>query len=290
MAAFECAKKLVWATRLLTGMQITVVLPAPILEDNKATILLSRKPSLNSGQSRRMQVRWHWMQVQVEERAIRLTYIPTHAQVADLFTKSTSRSIFSQLSPLLQGTAPIYSGAVATALSSLRNETKNRIEFANMMGESQQGPDQEGPDMQVDPDAESDSDADRIRRALTTPLVNSHDITGAAEELLWELPDLSEHFETLREGARELLNMSRTYNMVLRRAKGTLVAKLSHQMKVLREAQQIVIDEHRRIPSQPSSSSSLQFCAYYYGSCRTRRSWPELSVSKCSCRYQRTDG
>ena len=82
---------------------------------------------------------------------------------------------------------------------------------------------------------------------------------GATEELLWELPELAEHFETLRERARELLDMSRTYNMVLRRAKGTLVARLEHQIALLQGAYQASINERQRVANHSAARSSLQF-------------------------------
>ena len=101
MTAFEAAKRIMWVLRLLNGLQIEVKVPVPILEDNNAAIQLSRRPSLNSGHSRNMEVRWHWLQAQVEARQVRLTYLTAAWQVADLFTKAVNGSLFNRLSPLL---------------------------------------------------------------------------------------------------------------------------------------------------------------------------------------------
>jgi len=103
MTAFDAAKRIMWVLRLLNGLEIEVKLPVPILEDNNAAIQLSRRPSLNSGNSRHMEVRWHWLQTQVEARQVRLTYLNTAWQVADLLTKAVNGALFNRLSPLLIG-------------------------------------------------------------------------------------------------------------------------------------------------------------------------------------------
>ena len=53
--------------------------------------------------------------------------------------------------------------------------------------------------------------------------------------------------------------MSRTYNMVLRRAEGTLVARLEHQIVMLQAAYQTSIIERQRGTSRPAARCSLQF-------------------------------
>ena len=127
MTAFEAAKRIMWVLRLLSGLQIEVKVPVPILEDNNAAIQLSRRPSLNSGHSRHMEVRWHWLQAQVEARQVRLTYLTTAWQVADLFTKAVNGSLFNRLSPLLMGEEEINQGAIRASLENLEFESSNRI-------------------------------------------------------------------------------------------------------------------------------------------------------------------
>ena len=132
MTAFDCAKALLWTTRLLQGMNVDVQLPAPILEDNNAAIQLSRRPSLNSGNSRHMEVRWHWLQTQVKQRSVTLVYVPTEWQVTDLFTKGLGKAIFTRLSPLLMGEERFNTGAVRTALTRIEREASNRVQQAHM--------------------------------------------------------------------------------------------------------------------------------------------------------------
>ena len=140
MTAFDAAKRIMWVLRLLNGLQIEVKLPVPILEDNNAAIQLSRRPSLNSGNSRHMEVRWHWLQTQVEARQVRLTYLNTAWQVADLFTKAVNGALFSRLSPLLMGEEEVNQGAIKASLERLEFESSNRIDQedarANLMQQS----------------------------------------------------------------------------------------------------------------------------------------------------------
>ena len=51
--------------------------PVPLLEDNQATIYLSKHPSLNGSRSRHMEIRWHWLKQAVRDEEVVLVYIPT---------------------------------------------------------------------------------------------------------------------------------------------------------------------------------------------------------------------
>ena len=119
MVACEGGKRAVQLLLCARSLGLTIRSPVPILEDNMATIALSMKPSLNSGRSRHMDVRWHWLQQMHLERKLRLHFIPTEWQVADLFTKNACAPVHARLQPMLMGTVSLVSGAVSHALHKL---------------------------------------------------------------------------------------------------------------------------------------------------------------------------
>ena len=147
MEAFECAKAVVHTSRLLTNADMPMREPVPILEDNEAAIKLAMKPSLNSGRARHMEVRWHWLQEQSEARHVRLGYIPTEWQVADIFTKNLSRPRFERLRSSLQGDEPVYAGEVRAALVKIDYAGRHRItHHAHMMIQQTRPAEDTGPE------------------------------------------------------------------------------------------------------------------------------------------------
>ena len=128
MEAFEGAKELVHHFRLCTGHTLQIRTPLPVLEDNSAAIMLSMKPSLNSSRARHMEVRWHWLQQQHLKRLIRLQWVSTEWQVADLFTKNLCKPVFQRLAPILMGSCPINTGAVREALNKLAATIQHHTE------------------------------------------------------------------------------------------------------------------------------------------------------------------
>jgi hypothetical protein len=56
MSATEAAKFARWLLRLLAGFGLEAKTPVPLLEDNQASIFLSKHPSLNGARSRHMEI------------------------------------------------------------------------------------------------------------------------------------------------------------------------------------------------------------------------------------------
>ena len=128
MTASDCSKDVIHDARKLEGAQLPVRLPIPILEDNEATIKLSAKRSLNSGRARHMEIRWHWMQAQASLGRVKLVYVPTEDQTADIFTKNLTRAAFEKHQATLQGTSRVYQGGVRRALVRLDHAGRFRIQ------------------------------------------------------------------------------------------------------------------------------------------------------------------
>ena len=117
MAATEGAKFSKWLMRLLNGFGLETVKPVPMLEDNSATIYLSKHPSLNGSRSRHMEIRWHWLQEAVRAGDIILWHIPTAGQPADILTKPTPKHVHDALVPTEMGQQAAYTPCIKQALA-----------------------------------------------------------------------------------------------------------------------------------------------------------------------------
>jgi hypothetical protein len=75
---------------------IATDIPVEILEDNRASIDWS-KHTCNSTKMRHLERDLKWIQTHVANKQIKLIHIPTHNQIADIFTKPLASPIFSHL-------------------------------------------------------------------------------------------------------------------------------------------------------------------------------------------------
>ena len=67
-----------------------------ILEDNKAAIDWAKKPGAGS-RMKHLETELHWIKRAVRDRAIRLQYVPTKEQLADILTKALGPALFIAL-------------------------------------------------------------------------------------------------------------------------------------------------------------------------------------------------
>jgi hypothetical protein len=67
--------------------------PIPIYCDNTSAISISKNPVMHS----KSQIKYHFLQEQVAEKNIRVEYVGTKEQVADIFTKPLPREAFEYL-------------------------------------------------------------------------------------------------------------------------------------------------------------------------------------------------
>ena len=135
MQAHSAAVAIAWAVRLLAGMGLEVRTPVPLLEDNIATTHLALRPSLNAGRARHMEVRWHWLQLQVAAGRVRLLHLPTEWQIADILTKSLPKKQHQFLTELLQGDHPSYSGEIRRVLLKY-HRTQGRLTEATVKSQN----------------------------------------------------------------------------------------------------------------------------------------------------------
>ena len=111
-AAAESAKESVWLSRLLKDLGIEDVSlitkgdlsekeyqgakPMTIFEDNSGCIGLSKNP-VSHKSSKHIEIRYHFVRERVRDGSLKLVYIPSSENVADICTKGTRKNVFLYL-------------------------------------------------------------------------------------------------------------------------------------------------------------------------------------------------
>jgi hypothetical protein len=64
--------------------------PATLYLDNQAALKVSKEAE-HQGRVKHMDLKWFWIRDAVEKKELRVEYVPTNQQVADIFTKPLSK-------------------------------------------------------------------------------------------------------------------------------------------------------------------------------------------------------
>ena len=113
MAASEAAKEAIWLTRLykedfciedisletkgdLTEKEYLGNKPLTVFEDNVGCISLSKNPVMHRS-SKHIEIRYHFVRERVQDGSLKLVYIPSSENIADVLTKSTRKHTFTYL-------------------------------------------------------------------------------------------------------------------------------------------------------------------------------------------------
>jgi len=96
MAAFECGKEAIWLQTLLSGIDFTPAASTPILCDNNAAINLSEDPSLHQ-QVKHIDIKFHFLCKHIHSGDLKLSYVNTHDNIANIFTKALDTTKFEKL-------------------------------------------------------------------------------------------------------------------------------------------------------------------------------------------------
>eukprot|EP00253_Pinus_taeda_P025209 PITA_25209 len=96
VAAAYCYTQLLWMMQTLQDFQINCTPPIPILCDNTSAIIISKNPVMHS-KTKHIPIKYHFLWEQVLEQKVKLEYVPSKEQVADIFTKPLPRETFEYL-------------------------------------------------------------------------------------------------------------------------------------------------------------------------------------------------
>jgi hypothetical protein len=80
----------------LTDIQVEYDEPIPIYCDNKSAINISKNLVMHS-KTKHIPIKYHFLREQVAEKNMRVEYVGTKEQVADIFTKPLPRESFEYL-------------------------------------------------------------------------------------------------------------------------------------------------------------------------------------------------
>ena len=89
MALSEAVKEALWLRQVLREMEVDYDDPVIIRVDNQAAIALANNPVLHQ-RSKHIDIRYFRIREEVKAERIKLVYVPTGENLADIFTKAPS--------------------------------------------------------------------------------------------------------------------------------------------------------------------------------------------------------
>jgi hypothetical protein len=96
IATTTCCTQILWMKQTLQDIQVRYDEPILILCDNTSAINISKNPVMHS-KTKHIPIKFHFLREQVTENNIKLEYIGTKEQIADIFTKPLPRETFEYL-------------------------------------------------------------------------------------------------------------------------------------------------------------------------------------------------
>ena len=96
VATASCCTQLLWMMQTLQDIQIKCSLLISIMCDNTSSISISKNLVMHS-KIKHIPIKYHFLREQVLEQKVKLEYVPSKEQVADIFTKPLPREAFEYL-------------------------------------------------------------------------------------------------------------------------------------------------------------------------------------------------
>ncbi|RVW54772.1 Retrovirus-related Pol polyprotein from transposon RE1 [Vitis vinifera] len=87
------AAEVLWLTHLLRDLRVTLTHRPLLLCDNKSAIFLSSNP-VSHKRAKHVDLDYHFLRELIVAGTLRIQHIPSHLQLADVFTKSVSRDLY----------------------------------------------------------------------------------------------------------------------------------------------------------------------------------------------------
>jgi hypothetical protein len=93
-------REAMWLRKLLTDLFNHDVDSTIIHYDNQSCVKLSKNPMF-CDKSKHVEIKYHYIRDMVQKKAIHVQYLPTHEQIADIFTKPLARTKFEYFCEIL---------------------------------------------------------------------------------------------------------------------------------------------------------------------------------------------
>ena len=104
VAACECVKNVQYLRNMLNEMKISVPRAIDVFEDNQGAIAMINNPTSHS-RAKHIDIKYHFIRDLVNLKLIKLQYISSKDQLADILTKPLDSTIFNHLKSLLKLTS-----------------------------------------------------------------------------------------------------------------------------------------------------------------------------------------
>ena len=95
MAAGSCCAQILWMKQQLSDYDVEAK-ETPTFCDNTSAIAITQNPVLHS-RTKHIDVRFHFIRDHVKKKNVRIEYVCTEKQLADIFTKPLNEARFIQL-------------------------------------------------------------------------------------------------------------------------------------------------------------------------------------------------
>jgi hypothetical protein len=102
LAISEALREALWLRHFLTEIDIGFISPITLRVDNQSAIKLAENP-VHHQRSKHIDIRYFRVRHEVAKGTVKLVYVPTELNLADVFTKATSIKTFSELIPSIIG-------------------------------------------------------------------------------------------------------------------------------------------------------------------------------------------
>lgn len=94
-AAINCTN-IVWIKHLMKGMKEEITEPVILYCDNTSAINISKNPVMHA-KTKHIAIKYHYVRELVEDKEVKMEYINTKEQIADIFTKPLPKDAFEYL-------------------------------------------------------------------------------------------------------------------------------------------------------------------------------------------------
>jgi hypothetical protein len=105
VALYLAVQEVTYLRQLLKELQLAQEEPTTIYEDNQGAIALANNP-IHHARTKHIDVKYHFIREQVQLGSVKLQYVPTADQVADLLTKPLGKPKFIRFRTILLGGGP----------------------------------------------------------------------------------------------------------------------------------------------------------------------------------------
>ncbi|KFD64410.1 hypothetical protein M514_23434 [Trichuris suis] len=108
IALSDCGRELTWTKELIEqlGFSQLVSLPIPIMCDSQAAIAHANN-CVDNARTKHIAIKYHFIRDKVNDGMIKLNYVPSSDNVADILTKSLDRRQHRILNELILGSGGV---------------------------------------------------------------------------------------------------------------------------------------------------------------------------------------